>query len=787
MFLVLAVAGCDGTTTSDDPTDITDTTDTTDVTDQTDTTDQTTDTGDTTTDTTDDDPTTDTTDTETNPNCWDVDLGLAVPQTWTGGTVDKRDDFVGSCGGTGFDDLAFRFQAPNDGRFGFDVTNATRMDTVMYALTNCDGTGTELACVDDTEFGGEALILDMLAGEEVIVVVDGGRSYVELNVVAAEDNETGCRDQVDSDIDRLVDCQDPDCWAAPECAEDCGNGRDDNDSGAIDCADPVCLSDPNCFEDCDNGVDDNRDDVFDCDDAIQCGSDPVCQPGCPDVTTSDLPAVLTGDTRGDPDDITLSCGSTLTGDVQIEYTATVTGDHFIDTVGSDFDIAFSVADGCGATATELVCVADSFGGRNAQAVVPMTAGNTYIINVDSDGGAEGNYQINIDPFTGTETSCSDGRDTDNDGLIDCADRDCWDDVSCELSYNLLDDEPDGQMDCADSSCTPDVEPLCGEDCSSGFDEDRDGFINCNDSDCASDDICSSGTCADLFFEPDADEKVFFRRSNIGLPNDSTSGCGSSSGGDFTVEFTAPSAGDYVFETLKTSSTRWTSNTSTVSQLNTIISVRDDCPGAGNELECNDNRNGNHGTLSQVVVSLNAGETVYAEYQVAGSSEGHIDGAIVPKESSETSCNDGADNDADSLIDCNDSDCSGTTACSTGAECPAMVIGITPDPIRYDTSTRPNDHSLTCAFNGSAGDMTFEFTAPEAGTYVFNTFGSNYDTALMVYDECQGSVLACNDDTSGFGLDSQVTITLDEDETVVIVATGYSSGEGLGVLNMLRLP
>lgn len=157
-----------------------------------------------------------------------------------------------------------------------------------------------------------------------------------------------CSNGVDDDLDRLIDCLDPDCAGAPLCAsfvEDCSDGRDndrdgaidcadsdcsstpacapsretscndrlDNDrDGAIDCADFDCDSDPNCFvpaESCNNGLDDDRDGAIDCADG-DCFFEAACTPSAACNNINDLNAI-SGVTY---DDITNQCLLTcLTG------------------------------------------------------------------------------------------------------------------------------------------------------------------------------------------------------------------------------------------------------------------------------------------------------------------------------------------------------------------------------------------------------------------------------------------------------------------------------------------
>jgi hypothetical protein len=117
-------------------------------------------------------------------------------------------------------------------------------------------------------------------------------------------------------------------------------------------------------------------------------------------------------------------------------------------------------------------------------------------------------------------------------------------------------------------------------------------------------------------------------------------------------------------------------------------------------------------------------------------------------------------------------------------CPAEDLGNSvPQSVDGSTVGYPDILSATnCMSDGTAPDYTFEFTAPETATYTFDTGGSAYDTYLYVQDmACNGPELACNDDA--IGLQSEVSVDLVQDQTVVIVVSGYSGQSGSFVLNL----
>ncbi|MBM4355017.1 MAG: hypothetical protein FJ109_14730 [Deltaproteobacteria bacterium] len=100
--------------------------------------------------------------------------------------------------------------------------------------------------------------------------------------------------------------------------------------------------------------------------------------------------------------------------------------------------------------------------------------------------------------------CSDGMDNDEDGLVDCLDKDCAgvgccaligpedNDVACK---DGCDNDGDGYLDCGDHSCSKSADvKVCKsavkepEDnpaaCSDGIDNDWNNYVDCNDFSCS---------------------------------------------------------------------------------------------------------------------------------------------------------------------------------------------------------------------------------------------------------------------------------------------------------------
>ncbi len=123
--------------------------------------------------------------------------------------------------------------------------------------------------------------------------------------------------------------------------------------------------------------------------------------------------------------------------------------------------------------------------------------------------------------------------------------------------------------------------------------------------------------------------------------------------------------------------------------------------------------------------------------------------------------------------------SGGGTCST-----AIDLGsVTPQVVTGSTAERPESVRPSCGFS-NAPDMIYRFTAPVAGLYIFDTFGSSFDTLLQILkDSCTGTSLGCNDDTDG--QQSRVTLSLAAGQTVLAVVDGSGTSSGDYVLKVDR--
>jgi hypothetical protein len=104
--------------------------------------------------------------------CPDQDIGNAFPFTTMGSTAGASNTTTGSCGGGAAPDHAFLWEAPAAGSYTFD-TFGSGYDTLLYVLDGSTCGGASLGCDDDTVGLQSEVVVNLAAGQQVVVVVDG--------------------------------------------------------------------------------------------------------------------------------------------------------------------------------------------------------------------------------------------------------------------------------------------------------------------------------------------------------------------------------------------------------------------------------------------------------------------------------------------------------------------------------------------------------------------------------------------------------------------------------------
>lgn len=116
-------------------------------------------------------------------------------------------------------------------------------------------------------------------------------------------------------------------------------------------------------------------------------------------------------------------------------------------------------------------------------------------------------------------------------------------------------------------------------------------------------------------------------------------------------------------------------------------------------------------------------------------------------------------------------------------------------------TASPDGASTCGLSTGNRDVWYAFTAPNSGSFLFDTCGTHdapgldlgMDTVLNVFDACGGMELACNDDNgsacagidAGAARDSSVSVLLSAGQTVLVRVSHFGTAIANGdfVLNV----
>jgi hypothetical protein len=205
-----------------------------------------------------------------------------------------------------------------------------------------------------------------------------------------------------------------------------------------------------------------------------------------------------------------------------------------------------------------------------------------------------------------EGDCNDSQDNDGDGRIDCADEDCADECAPGTGGT-------SGVGGVDGGGIAGAYGVPFENCGDGLDNDSDNLVDCADSDCAS--ACSPGT-----------------------GGAATGGAG----GSGAIPATGGMGGTVYGIPLEYSCNN---------------GVSDDLDGL---VDCDDPDCANSTYCTTGIGGTAAGGTAGAGNVMIGGSGGLAAEYGIPYEAD---CTDQIDNDGDTLIDCNDPDCSGNASCN----------------------------------------------------------------------------------------------------------------------------
>ncbi len=333
--------------------------------------------------------------------------------------------------------------------------------------------------------------------------------------------------------------------------------------------------------------------------------------------------------------------------------------------------------------------------------------------------------------------------------------------------------------CARPECRPYTCGQLGKTCGAVSDG-CGGTLACGP--CAEGESCGGGGVANLCHQPQPvcmDQElgsalpVTLKGSTVGARDDHLASCGGQGAPDRAYGWTAPHTGTFTFDTAR-------------SAMRTLVGVRaGGCQ--GEELACATSGI-SYGGGARVEVHLTAGQRVLVivDSPRAGDfSAGDFELHIQERSPTEAGhCFDGADNDGDRWVDCADTDCQAEPLCD-GRGCADVDLGSALPVVYLGDTVQSGD-----GFQGTCGallqpDRGHLWTAPRAGTFTFDTAGSDAN-ALYVLTGCRGQELACRANPGG-SRGAPVRVSLEKGQTVLVVVDGMARADrGAPIRYTLRI-
>ncbi|HTN85551.1 MAG TPA: MXAN_6577-like cysteine-rich protein [Sorangium sp.] len=498
--------------------------------------------------------------------------------------------------------------------------------------------------------------------------------------------------------------------------------------------------------------------------------DPLAPPECPSGTIEPaLPQTITGDTHLRGDSVAPSCGSIDTPDSSYTFTAPRAGRYIFDTYGSSFDTILELRSGT-CSGSVIACSDDDMTGDQSRAIANLTAGQTVVAIVDGVDGAAGPFTLNVteyvpppcpeftlgstfpqtvtgntavmDRVSAISAPCAGGSGPEATYAFTAPAYALYTFDSFGTSFDTVLHVHDGTCSGPSLGCNDDTSGLQSQ-VKLLLDEGQtvvvvlDGYST-----------SASGAytlnvrqtfvppCPAIDLGSTVPQTV--TGTTEGAVDLMAPSCGSAGGAEATYSFTAPVAGTYIFDTFGSS-------------FNTTLFARDgQC--AGETLGCNTDAGGT--TQSRLTLELAEGQTIIL---------------IVDGSSASAS--------GEFTLTAQRFDGGGT--CSTPIDLGSAV----PQVVTGSTAEQPEAVTPTCG-SSNAPEMLYSFTAAEDGTYIFNTFGSSFDTVLQVFDGSCSTPLRCNDDAGG-GRQSRLTVDMVAGQTALIAVDGRGTSSGEYVLQVDR--
>ncbi|WP_437279540.1 MXAN_6577-like cysteine-rich protein [Sorangium sp. So ce375] len=476
----------------------------------------------------------------------------------------------------------------------------------------------------------------------------------------------------------------------------------------------------------------------------------TCVVGTYDELGDRFPQTVTGTTISGETNYDLACVAAGSSERVYRFTPSEAGTYTLDTVGSAFDTAIGVLGAT--TCAQLACNDDIDAGVGQSRVrAVLDAGQPVLIVVTGFDGVEGDFTLNMakagPPVCAKEKlgAALPSTVTGNTELLgDVVTPSCGQPNGPDASYAFT-APADGKyvfdtfgsgfntiLELRKGTCDGDV-LACSDDSREGAQSRAvvdlragqeivaivDGFEGASGPYRLNVAEWAPPACPMLDLESTYPQTVTGHTS--GLDNTVQAACAAGTAPEVSYSFTAPITGRYTFDTLG-------------SAFDTALHVHDgSCTGA--LLGCNDDTAG--ASWSQVSTPLVAGQTAVVV----------VDGAALKSGAYKLNV-------------------SGVPA----PPCPANALeSVVPQIVTGTTADRSDFVAAPCGKVGGA-ETAYSFRAPSDGLYVFDTFGSSFDTLVHVHaGTCGGVVLGCNDNNTG--VQSRVVVPLAAGQETVVIVDG----------------
>ncbi|WP_437984165.1 MXAN_6577-like cysteine-rich protein [Sorangium sp. So ce117] len=482
----------------------------------------------------------------------------------------------------------------------------------------------------------------------------------------------------------------------------------------------------------------------------------TCVLGTYDELSNTFPQTITGTTLSGETNYDLACVAAGSSERVYRFTPSVAGTYTLDTVGSTFDTAIGVLGAT--TCAQLACNDDiATGVAQSRVRAVLEAGQQVLIVVTGFDGGEGDFTLNMakaDPpkcpgwaidaalpttVTGNtehsgdaiRPSCGGADSPDASYIFTAPAAGTYVFDTFGSAFNTILELHDGACDGDVLTCSDDSREGSQSRATVELDAGQkvvaviDGFEGARGPYKLNVDAWAPPACPMVDLGSTYPQTVTGHTSGLDGVLQPPSECATGNSPEISYSFTAPIAGRYTFDTLG-------------STFDTVLHVHaGSCTGA--LLGCSDDAEG-LSSQSRVSTPLAQGQTAYVVVDGASGKHGAYTLNV-----------------------------SGTP----GPPCPEKALAsVVPQTVSGTTAGAGDYVSAPCGVPGGE-DRAYSFTAPADGLYVFDTFGSSFDTLVHVHaGTCGGAVLGCNDNATG--VQSRIVVPLAAGQETVVVVDGASA-------------